>query len=363
MLKQSQTHVVTGEQSKACWLFPLCTPFRRVDQRCESQHPFSITFCFDCFVLFLFSHLYHLYRVFYWTNLERWHGFHAIFACDICGCIWSHRLSNACLRWKVKVRCHAAIAFQLVQCLSSLQTVQNFWKQSVHEITCFHKDRASTNIHKDRVKHYIRYIHTDSGQWQSLARWQPVPPLEWLLWSLPSEHTSTYLRYLPGLGLLYAYWGGIMKWQIGQNQQAVRPPPLRRYLWNFDGKNAFHGAVVLWSALPLLCHVPALFALLNVTHLLNKIYNALSSSSPSSKGSLTEGTTQRRSCFMQSTHDIMISTCSSRRYCREKRNAALCKSGAEVFGLIQEFLLCHQTGVIALVHQLVPSQACQARQA
>ena len=45
----------------------------------------------------------------------------------------------------------------------------------------------------------------------------------------------------------------------------------------------------------------------NTSHL-NKIYNALSSSSPSSKGSLTEGTTQWRSC-VAATHDIMISTC------------------------------------------------------
>lgn len=188
----------------------------------------------------------------------------------------------------------------IADCSTFLET------QSVHQITCFCS--ILKYPHKDRVKHYVHI--TDSGQWQSLARWQPAPPSEC---RDPFLHQSTLPLpisiYLPGLGLLHAYRGCTMKcWQIGQNQhQAVRLPPLRRYLWNFDGKNAFDGAVVLWSALSLLRHVLALFALLNVTQLLNKIYNALSSSSPSSKGSLTEGSTQRRSCEAASCKACMIS--------------------------------------------------------
>lgn len=121
MLKQCQTHVVPGETIQSMLTVPALYSIQTSWAEVWVPTPVRIIFRFwlFCTLLELFSHLYHLHR----TNLEKWHGFHTIFACDICGCIWSHRLSNAWLCWKVKLRCHAAIAFQRVQCLSSLQTV------------------------------------------------------------------------------------------------------------------------------------------------------------------------------------------------------------------------------------------------
>lgn len=67
----------------------------------------------------------------------------------------------------------------IADCSTFLET------QSVHQITCF--CCILKYPHKDRVKHYVHI--TDSGQWQSLARWQPAPPSEC---RDPFLHRSTY---------------------------------------------------------------------------------------------------------------------------------------------------------------------------